>query len=97
MWELYLADRKADEPIGAVGQGKDSGYYYSDNAIVRLKRIEKTNEFLSGEGVKYLIGTSGALEQTMRVFPGRWEWLDRSHPTHRLVRYERGTNGDVSH
>jgi len=88
MWNVYLEDREEGQPIGAVGQGKDSGYYYSDNAIVRLKRSDKIRAFLSDPGTKYLIGTSNALKQTIRMFPGQWEWLDRSHPTHHLVRYE---------
>jgi 4-amino-4-deoxy-L-arabinose transferase-like glycosyltransferase len=87
MWNLYLEDRKEGQPIGAVGQGKDSGYYYSNNAIVRLKSTDKTRAFLSGPGTKYLIGPSGTLKKTAGAFPGRWEWLDRSHSTHRLVRY----------
>ena len=88
MWTRYLEHREEGQPIGAVGLAKDSGFYYSDNAIVRLKRSDEIRAFLSGPGVKYLIGTSGALERPTRWFPGHCEWLDRSHATHRLVRCE---------
>lgn len=88
MWRLYLQEREPGEPIGAVGQGKDSGYYYSDNAIVRVKRTSQMREFLSGPGAKYLIGPKKTLEQVIDGFPGEWTWLDREHPTHRLIRFD---------
>ena len=88
MWTRYLEHREEGQPIGAVGLAKDSGFYYSDNAIVRLKRFGEAREFLSGPGAKYLIGTSDPLEELVRKFPGHWETIDRSHSTHQLVRYE---------
>jgi hypothetical protein len=92
MWIRYVEDREEGQPIGAVGRAKDSGFYYSDNysdnAIVRLKRPEKIRAFLSGPGVKYLIGPRSTLESAARQIPGHWEWLDRSHPSHRLARFE---------
>jgi hypothetical protein len=88
MWTRYLEHREEGQPIGAVGLAKDSGFYYSDNAIVRLKRFGEARAFLAGPGAKYLIGTSDPLEQLVRKFPGNWETIDRSHSTHQLVRYE---------
>lgn len=89
MWQTYLARRGGDEPIGLVGEPSlDSAFYYSDNAIVRPDKPEELERFLGGPGVKFLIGTQEGIEPAVHGFPGRWDFLERKHPTHRLLRYD---------
>jgi len=87
-WESYVDAREGDEPIALYGPIKDGAFYYSDNAIERLKGFDEVQQFMSGSGVKFLlVRTSFAARPTEKI-AGSWESVDRSHPTHHLLRFE---------
>ena len=91
MWDHYLQERQGSgEPIAAYKKPKDSGFYYSDNAIVRIKEWSRLDAYLEGSGVRYLIGPKRTWREILINDPARanrWEVIDQSHSTHILARY----------
>jgi hypothetical protein len=87
-WESYVDAREGDEPIALYGPIKDGAFYYSDNAIERLEGFHEVQQFMSGSGVKFLlVRTSFATRPTEKI-AGSWVSVERSHPTHHLLRFE---------
>jgi len=93
LWEVYLDQREGAEPIGVYGLSKDSAYYYSNNAIERLRSTEDLLAFLDGPGPRFLVGTKSMLDGARRAAGGHWEVLSREHPTLRLARFR--PSGDI--
>jgi hypothetical protein len=89
MWRSYLARSDGAEPIGLYGPVKDTAFYYSDNAIDRLKSFEEVEQFLAGGGTRFLIART-TYARPMREIAGTWQIVDRTHPTHWLHRFEPG-------
>jgi hypothetical protein len=97
MWSRYLELRRGAEPIGAFGSSSlDSGVYYSDNRVVRLRSAAELSAFLAGPGGKFVVMPARALadiEAGAAPKEGRFSVVARSHPTHVLVEYAPQTNG----
>jgi hypothetical protein len=69
------------------GSAKDSGFYYSNNKIVRLKRPAELADYLAPPGSRFVILPQRDFDRVSRLPlpPGGWEPLVTDHPTHVLA------------
>lgn len=90
MYDVYEADRGESDPLASFSTGLHTTYYYSANAIERLRSLDELRRYLARPGRKYLIVTDSA----HRGFPAAdlppGDVLDERHPSHRLVRFDAG-------
>jgi len=90
MWERYAELRGEGDSLGSFGFAKDSGFYYSNNDILRLRNEYYLLKYLGLPGSKFLILTHRDYRQVHDLEglpPGEWEELPVGHPTHVLVRF----------
>lgn len=90
LWDSYVADRIADEPLALVGPSEASVFYYSNNRVVRVDDERELAEFLVGTGRRYLIVDDEMLDTVANLPPEerrRYAPIDRSHPTLALLRF----------
>ena len=91
MWERYTELRAEGEPLGGYGSAKDSGFYYSDNEIVRLKRDTELARYLDQPGARFVILSHRDYRKLPRrsLPQGQWDELITDHPSHLLVVFNR--------
>ena len=91
MWERYVELRAEGEPLGGYGSSKDSSYYYSNNKIVRLKRVSELANYLDQPGSRFLILSYRDQRRLphQRLPPGEWTSLVEDHPSNTLVVFTR--------
>jgi hypothetical protein len=91
MWNRYTELRAVGEPLGAYGSAKDSGFYYSNNEIVRLKRGSELARYLDHPGSRFVILSHRDYRKLPRqsLPQGHWNELITDHPSHLLVVFNR--------
>jgi len=91
MWNRYTELRAEGEPLGAYGSAKDSGFYYSNNEIVRLKRGSELATYLDHAGARFVILSHRDYRKLPRrsLPQGQWDELITDHPSHLLVVFNR--------
>ncbi|MCP3978206.1 MAG: phospholipid carrier-dependent glycosyltransferase [bacterium] len=86
----YEAHREGQEPIGAYGTSLDTGYYYSDNAIDRIRDSDELAEFLGTDGGAYLVLPKKRYRDLRKKnrLAGTHGVIDEEHPSHVLIRHD---------
>jgi 4-amino-4-deoxy-L-arabinose transferase-like glycosyltransferase len=92
IWERYVELRSEGEPIAMVGTAKESGFYYSNLTLERIKRSRELQAYLDQPGRRYVILMASdyrKLRRSEQLPQGRWSVLTTDHPTHLLAVFER--------